>query len=302
MKDILKISVVNFKSQWGNKEKNTQRIVEYIECAASEGSNMIVFPEMCLTGMADETEKPFHEKMQYRNAEKMDGTAVQLISKAAQNAGIYALIGMPYMDTDDSDKLYNAAGIFYPEGNVDIYKKIHIAQASELSWATKGNQPKMLDTPWGKIGIAICYDVYFFPELIRYYVAKGARMVINLTAYSKRYGLKQAIYPMATYVFTNQIYIAAANLCGLEKDGEYYYGGSCVIGPSNKPFDICYYAGIPFGEEGADEQQMFTTTIDLSLAERGLFQNNLIYDSPDFRADLYAKLYKEVAEELGCKS
>lgn len=294
MKDIIKVSVVNFKAEWGNKGKNSKRIMEYMETAASEGVNLILFPEMALTGYADEPEKDFTEKMQYKNGENINGEICRCISQLSKKLNIYSVIGMPVLE---NNKLYNGAGLFYPDGKIDFYKKIHIAQATEMNWATKGNEPKMLDTPWGKIGIAICYDVYFFPELIRYYVAKGCRMVLNLTAYSKPYGLKQAIYPMATYVFTNSIYMAAANLCGEEKDGEYYWGGSCIIGPSNEPFDISYFAGIPFGEEGADRQGMFTASVDLSAAKRSLYKVNPVFDTPDFRADLYAKLYKELAEE-----
>ncbi len=296
MKDIIKVSVVNFKAEWGDKRKNGKRIMEYMEAAASEGVNLILFPEMALTGYADEPEKNFCEKMQYINGENNEGEMCRQISALAKRLNIYSVVGMPILE---KGCLYNGAGLFYPDGKTDFYKKIHLSQATELNWGTKGNEPKMLDTPWGKIGIAICYDVYFFPELIRYYVAKGARLILNLTAYSKPYGLKQAIYPMATYVFTNSIYMAAANLCGEEKDGEYYLGGSCIIGPSNKPYDISYIAGIPFGEEGADEQGMFTASFDLSAAKRNLCKINPVFGTPDFRADLYAKLYKELAEERG---
>lgn len=51
MKDVIKVSTVAFNAKWGEKERNLNRMTGYIEAAASEGSNIIVFPEMGLTGM-----------------------------------------------------------------------------------------------------------------------------------------------------------------------------------------------------------------------------------------------------------
>ena len=50
MKDIMKVSTVAFNAKWGDKEANLNRMAGYIEAAAAEGSNLIVFPEMGLTG------------------------------------------------------------------------------------------------------------------------------------------------------------------------------------------------------------------------------------------------------------
>ena len=50
MKHVMKISTVAFHAIWGKKELNLQRMLDYIELAAGEGSNLVVFPEMALTG------------------------------------------------------------------------------------------------------------------------------------------------------------------------------------------------------------------------------------------------------------
>lgn len=56
-KDIINLSVVTFNAVWGDKEKNLNRILGYIECATRKGSHFVVFPEMSLTGYDDEGEK-----------------------------------------------------------------------------------------------------------------------------------------------------------------------------------------------------------------------------------------------------
>lgn len=64
MKDIITVSTVTFNAKWGEKDKNLNRIMGYIEAAAKKGSDIVIFPEMALTGYDDEPEKPKAEKMQ----------------------------------------------------------------------------------------------------------------------------------------------------------------------------------------------------------------------------------------------
>lgn len=81
MKNIIKVSTVAFNAIWGDKETNLNRMIGYIEAAASEGSNLIVFPEMGLTGYDDEEEKPLDKKMQYRLAETVPGPSSEKIAE-----------------------------------------------------------------------------------------------------------------------------------------------------------------------------------------------------------------------------
>lgn len=69
VKDVIKVSTVAFNAKWGDKEKNLNRMKGYIEAAASEGANLIVFPEMALTGYDDEEDKAKPDKMQSKLAE-----------------------------------------------------------------------------------------------------------------------------------------------------------------------------------------------------------------------------------------
>ena len=50
MKHIINSAVVNFNAKWGKKQENYERILGYIECAHKRGADMIILPEMCLTG------------------------------------------------------------------------------------------------------------------------------------------------------------------------------------------------------------------------------------------------------------
>lgn len=271
-KDIINLSVVTFNAVWGDKEKNLNRIIGYIECAARKGSHFVVFPEMSLTGYDDESEKEKKDKMQSLLAETIPGPSTNKVAEVCKKYGVYAVFGMPERDPDDPSTIYNALAIFSPEGLVGSYRKMHLP-APEPNWATRGDKPFILDTPWGPVGCAICYDSYCFPELMRYYASKGCRLYINSTALAKCHGKCLGTSTLEAAVIREGIYIASANLGGLDVYN-YFWGGSSIIGPSRKTWEPYYYAGHKFTDDIADESEMFSATIDLSLATRFLYKHN----------------------------
>lgn len=293
-KDIINLSVVTFNAVWGDKEKNLNRILGYIECAARKGSHFVVFPEMSLTGYDDESDKEKKDKMQSLLAETIPGPSTDKVAEACRKYGIYAVFGMPERDPDDSSIIYNALAIFSPEGLVGSYRKMHLP-APEPNWATRGDKPFILDTPWGPIGCAICYDSYCFPELMRYYASKGCRLYINSTALAECHGRCLGTSTLEAAVIREGIYIASANLGGLDVYN-YFWGGSSIIGPSRKTWEPYYYAGHKFTDESADESEMFSATIDLSLATRFLYKQNPSVNGTDWRPDKYIDMYKDALE------
>ena len=166
MKHVMKISTVAFHAIWGKKELNLQRMLDYIELAAGEGSNLVVFPEMALTGYDDKKEQPKAEKMQVLQAETVPGPSSQRIAEAARKFGLYVAFGLPERDRWDPGAVYNSACVCGPEGILGVYRKIHLAYP-EPHWAIRGRDPFLFQTPWGPIGVGICYDSYCFPELMR---------------------------------------------------------------------------------------------------------------------------------------
>lgn len=293
MKSILNLAVVNFRAEWGDKSQNFERIKEYIECAYKRGVEFIVFPEMSLTGYDDDNDKTTSkiQKMQVINAESQKGYVAEELMKLASLYQMFIVVGLP---EQEGENVYNSVFLAKPDGKIESYRKIHLA-LGEPNWATPGDKPCLLDTPWGKVGVCICYDIYSFPELARYYVAKGARLVINPTAYAKSRGFKKGRTTLESTVLMNGIYIATANLCGKDLMND-FWGGSNIVGPSQKMQDIHYYAGYPFGDENGQEQELYMATIDLTLAHRGVFEQNPLLGRADFRPEIYNRLYRELSE------
>ena len=92
------------------------------------------------------------------------------------------------------------------------------------------------------------------------------------------------------------MFIASANLGGLDKVN-YFWGGSSIIGPSAKTWEPHYYAGMPFTAEGADEEAMYTATIDLALATRFLYKHNPAVEGTDWRPDKYVEMFVDAMND-----
>ena len=94
-------------------------------------------------------------------------------------------------------------------------------------------------------------------------------------------------------VIQNQIYIASSNLGGKDMYNV-FWGGSSIMGPSRDFWEVHYYAGRKYTEPHAKESEMFTATIDLTLAGRDEFIYNPAVGGTDFRPDKYIEMYTDV--------
>lgn len=289
MKDIINLAVVNFKTVWGDKSANLDKMVSFIKEGGEKSVDLMVFPETCLTGYVNDKEPVREKKMHARLAETLNGESVKVISELSKKFNMYVVFGASEKD-ENTNTVYNSAIITTPSGEVKSYRKIHLP-FDEKEWATNGDTPLLLETEWGKIGITICYDTYCFPELIRYYRAKGARLLLNVTACPSApctFGAAKLTLP--AYAYINYMYIATANLCGKEFDTE-FAGGSCVVGIDETHGNSKVYLGKMFGEPNAREEKMYVGEIDLSLADK-------YTDIPIFRGDWRADLYKKLLSEF----
>ncbi|MDY3035781.1 MAG: carbon-nitrogen hydrolase family protein [Absicoccus sp.] len=292
MKDVINLAVVNFTCVWGNKAANLHRIKEYTIAAGKRGMDMIVFPETALTGYDNDLDHQGQEKMHCQLAETIPGDSTEKMTKVAKKYGMYVVFGMP--ECKDG-KVYNSAAIIEPSGKIYSYRKIHLP-FDEKEWAVNGNQPVLIQTPFGPVGVSICYDTYCFPELIRYYTAKGARLCLNVTACPDvpcTAGAAKLTIP--AYAYINYVFIASANLCGYDKRSR-FIGGSSVVGPAYTKGGAISYIGKTFGQAGSDTPGMMCGSIDLSLADQytdiPIFRKDA-KGQCDWRNDLYADLYKK---------
>lgn len=293
MKDIMNVAVVTYEPRWGDKERNLNRITGYIECAAARGANLVVLPETALTGYDADLAHEGDERMHHRLAEPIPGPSTEAVAEVTHRLGVYAVFGLA--ERAESGTVYNSAAACGPDGVLGRYRKMHLP-ADEPTWAGRGDEPFMFGTPWGPVGVSICYDTFVFSEIMRYYRANGCRIIANPFAVNTGVTARNIKDSLEYLAANNDVYIASANCtgCALTDD---FVGGSSVIGPGKNVPAVHYYAGGPCGAPGSDEQELHLGTVDLSYVDKPFLAKQWADEDPDFRPDVYARWYAELAEQ-----
>lgn len=314
-------AVVNMPGVWGDKQANIDAMEKFIIEAGEKGVDILVFPETVLTGY--EWKKPENDPyyqesgvaMQVALAETIPGPTTNYFSQYAKQYGMYIIFGMtekedePIYDMTDggTEKVYNSAAILYPDGTIDSYQKMHRA-GYESKWSVCGDTPYMFETQWGKIGIDICRDGHFYPELGRYYAAMGCTMLIHPTATTGNPWYRET--RIGSYTDRDGMAAITCNLLG--PDGTYdestgnWSGGvfastSLIItkyhnASGRTSFDPqTGYAidlnGTGSASEGFDERG--TSPEGLEIAKMNL--SGCGFRLTNFQARLYSKMYDELA-------
>jgi predicted amidohydrolase len=123
----------------------------------------------------------------------------------------------------------------------------------EEQYLAPGQAATLLDLPWGKTGLIICYDLRF-PELIRHYALQGARLILIPAEWPhpRREHWRTLLRARA---IENQCFVAACNRVGQSK-GAAFFGASTVVDPWGEPLI-----------EGGETEALLTVTIDLAQVD-----------------------------------
>ncbi len=291
--DVVTIACVNFKTEWGNKEQNLTRIEGYITASAKRGADIILFPELALTGYDNGPRNKMHKE----NAETIPGPSTNAVAELTRKYGVYVIFGMPEKSHEDPELFYNSAAVIGPEGIIGSYAKL-MPFGNEMRWCKKGEKPFAFNTPWGLVGVGICYDTYMFPELPRYYAALGARLYVHITALGPFTGWKPYyINQIKARAIENMMFMASSNIVGKERWTE-FPGASFVLGPAEEAHEVKFYAG-PASEM---KEEIVLATVNLSAADRmrenyPLFKENPVSGTPDWRLELYKEMLQIIGEK-----
>lgn len=292
---VIRASVVNFKAEYGNKKVNLEKMEHYIETAGLEKGDIIVFPELCLTGYDIFTEDFAEKGEKEALCEDATGMSINKICAMAKKSGVFICFGF---GERYEGKFYNSAMLVSPEGERHIYRKIHLF-GKEGVFFSRGSKPSLADTPWGKTGIGICFDTYCFPEISRYYAYKGGVLYLNPTAMAYENESMEAISSLYRYyktaieynVMNMGMYILSSNLTGSDRISV-FGGGSVIAGVKDDGFkrpSTEYYAGSPDNRK----EGIFTADIDLGLCNRRLFAPNPVTGDTAFVPEIYRGFYEQ---------
>ncbi len=126
---------------------------------------------------------------------------------------------------------YNAAYLLGPDGRlIHHYRKIHLFRLGEEHRKfLPGTRTPTARFPWGRLGMAICYDLRF-PELFRRYARQGAPLILLPSAWPKE-RIDHFLSLLKARAIENQCYMVGANKIGHHDSGIPYGGHSAVFGP-----------------------------------------------------------------------
>lgn len=277
MKEEFKISLAQICCKVASKTDNLKRIEKAVVKAKRQSADIVIFPELSLTGYVVRDQI-------YELAETVPGPSTKILEDIAKRVKMHIVFGMPERTDKTQATIYNTAVLVGPNGLLGKYRKMYLPTHSvfeEKRYFRPGYEAAVFDTELGKIGLIICYDI-FFPEVARLTRLKGAQLIVCISASPAiRRGYFEAL--TTARALENTAFLAFVNLVGIE-DGLQFWGGSRLIGPQGRIIAKAKYD---------DEDQVTGNVNYADIRSVETFVPTL----RDLRPELFDKL-KEDAEKL----
>ena len=200
---------------------------------------VVIFPELSVTGYL------MHDDV-YQLAEAVpSGSLCQKLAKIAQDNKCYLITGLP--EQSIPGLLYNTAVTFGPEGYIGKNRKIYLPNHSifnERRYFRSAPTINVIDTPFGKIGVQICYDI-FSPEITRAHALLGAHTSICISASP---GVRRQYFEsfIPARAMENTINFVYVNQSGIQDD-LIFWGGSEARTATGKRLTKLQYDQPDFG-------------------------------------------------------
>lgn len=212
----------------GNIEQSTA----LIRAAQADGAQIIGMPEVA--NLCQKSRRRALETAQYEENEP----ALKAWRSLADELDIWLLAGSMAIKIAD-DKLVNRAYMIGPDGAVvATYDKIHMFDVDlpngeryrESDLFQPGDKAVLVNSPWGGIGITICYDVRF-PHLYRALAKAGANMIWTSAAFTRTSGKAHWHVMQRARAIETGAWILAPAQCGDHEDGRSTYGHAVIVSP-----------------------------------------------------------------------
>ena len=273
----VKVACLQTHPRVGDKASNVAASLASIERAAALGARLIVLPELANSGYVFTTRAEA-----FALAEEVpNGPTCQAWMTAATRLGVTLVAGIAERQ---GDALYNAAVVIGPTGYIGTFRKVHLWNAENLFFEPGNLGFPVFKTPIGRIGVAICYDIWF-PETFRLQALKGADIVCVPTNWVPIPGQAPGREAMATVLamaaaHSNSIFIACADRVGTER-GQPFEGQSVIVGCTGWPVA---------GPASRNDEEIVLAEIDLGSARRLRNWNAFNQVLRDRRTDVYDEM------------
>jgi len=270
------LALGQFEPRVCDKDYNIKRMREQAAQAAKSECDLIVFPEMSLTGYVC-------RDLIYKLSEPIRGPSMDKLERIAREHNLHIVLGMPE-ESGAMGIIHNSSVLLSPSGVMGGYRKMYLPTHSvfeEKRYFRPGHEIQTFDTAIGNIGMMICYDI-FFPEIARLLTVAGAQIIICISASPS--GRRDYFETLTkARAIENSVFLAYVNLVGME-DGLQFWGGSHVLSPEGKLLTKAKY----------DEEDLVLTRIDYEDLPRA---RTFLPTLKDLRPELFESL-REKASKL----
>jgi len=264
----MKVALITMRPKIANKKANLEIMEKNIEKTKAD---LCIFGELTICG--------YHVKDELRDiAETVDGPLISHVKKIAQKKNCYIVFGMPLKHSKIKGLIHNASVLVHPNGKVDTYNKWFlptIGPFEEKIFFDEGEELKICKTKFGKIGLIVCYDIYF-PEICRAYTLMGADIIICISAtpsVTRKYF--ETLIPARAV--ENTVYVIFVNLVGTQEN-LVFWGGSQVYDPLAK-----LIAKAPYYKESVITFDIDLKELEIARANRPVVR--------DIKSEIYHDLY-----------
>jgi len=209
-----------------------------VETAADYGCHLAVFPEYFTVQLLTLGDLKRPMEVQIRDLAGQLPRYLELMSGLARTYGLYVVGGsIPVLDEDGA--VYNQSYLFAPSGEYGMQGKLHMTRFEKEDWKVSArSRLRVFETDFGKIAIAICYDVEF-PEIARAAARAGANILVVPSCTDDRQGFLRVRYCSQARAIENQMYIIQSHTVGsLPQVPAVHlnYGQAAILTPSDFPF------------------------------------------------------------------
>ena len=232
MKSLPKIAAIQMTSV-ASVDANLAIAAESLKQAAEQGAQMAILPEMFSTLAVENGTLGAAEPLG-------EGPIQTFLHQQAKLHKLWIVAGTMAIKGAEENKVHAACLVYNANGDVVAhYNKIHLFDAqieigkeeySESKHVIPGDTPIVFDSPFGKIGLAVCYDLRF-PELFRILAQQGAEIFVLPAAFTYNTGLAHWEILCRARAIENLAYMIAADQSGIHPHGRQTYGHSMIIDP-----------------------------------------------------------------------
>ena len=253
MKHTLTVAQVQMRVT-RDRAENIAAACRLIRRAAEQGAEFVMLPEMFCCPYENGAFRPY--------GEEQDGPAQRALSALAAELGIWIVGGsIPELE---GNRVYNTSFVYDSTGRqVARHRKMHLFDISveggqtfrESDTLSPGGEITVFDTPWGKMGLCICFDLRF-EELTRLMALRGARVIFVPAAFNMTTGPAHWELLFRQRAVDNQLFTVGTSPARSESETYVAWGHSIVCDPWGRVLHQC----------GAEEE-ISITSLDLHRVE-----------------------------------